>query len=221
MNAKEMFNDTSRRFFHYGRIEQCMPPEKPADSSTSLQIAVHVRDKAEARWFYGEVVGCSEEATKENHLEFRLSRYKVQCLPNPQLGDRGKVATRYELAGGKFVQIPHNSVLLEDREWTALAERLKGRRANFTIKRSDYLKGGLDEHAAFLLEDPSGNLLEVRSFRDTAAGPSWSKRSRALLSWSIWAIVAISILCWVQREMQKSEGNLGAQVYYAPMGTLH
>jgi extradiol dioxygenase family protein len=197
-------------------------PKNPADmSSTSLQIAVQVRDEAEARWFYREMVGCSEEATEKDHLEFRLSRYKIQCLLNPKLGDRGKVATRYELAGGKFVQLPHNSVLLKDREWNALAVRLKGRRINFTLKRSDYLKDSLDEHAAFLFEDPSGNLLEIRSFHAAAAGPSWRKRSRALLSWSISAIVALSVLCWVQREMQKSGGNFGAQVYYAPMRILH
>jgi uncharacterized protein len=197
-------------------------PKNPPDmSSTSLQIAVQVRNEAEARWFYREVVGCSEEAPEKEHLDFRLSRYKMQCVLNPQLGDRGKVATRYELSGGKFAQFPHNTVLLEDREWNALAARLKGRRANYTIRRSDHIKDGLDEHAAILFEDPSGNLLEIRSFHAAAAGSFWRKRSRALLSWSIWTVAAIGVLCWVQREIQKSEGNFGAQVYYAPMRTLH
>jgi extradiol dioxygenase family protein len=185
--------------------------------NSAPQITVEVRKNAEARRFYQEVLGCSEEPMKEGLLEFNLCCYKIACQLNPQLGERGSVVARYDLAGGKFVQIPHCSVVLESREWDALAERLKRRRANFVIKkRYDRFNGVPREQAILLLEDPSGNVLELRSFCNSAEGLLWRNRRRALRRWAPWAILTAFILCWILREAQKSEGNIGVQNYYAP-----
>jgi extradiol dioxygenase family protein len=100
---------------------------------TPSQTGVEVRDIAEARRFYQEVLGCSETPCDEQWLDFNLYGHPIMCRLNPQLGRQGRVASRYHPVEGKYVQVPIYSVVLELSEWRLLVRRLKQHKAKFRI----------------------------------------------------------------------------------------
>jgi extradiol dioxygenase family protein len=51
-------------------------------------------------------------------------------------------------------------------EWEALSERLSGIGVSFHIAPMIRFSGEVGEQATFFLKDPSGNVLEFKSFRD-------------------------------------------------------
>src|SRR6266852_190834 len=51
---------------------------------TPFQIGVQVRDIAEARRFYQEVLGCLEGSGGEEWLDFNLYGHQIVCRLNPQ-----------------------------------------------------------------------------------------------------------------------------------------
>ena len=55
-------------------------------SLTPFHVAVQVRDLAEARAFYGGVLGCSEGRSADAWVDFNLFGHQFVCHVNPELG---------------------------------------------------------------------------------------------------------------------------------------
>ncbi|MGA8707240.1 MAG: hypothetical protein WB646_09650 [Steroidobacteraceae bacterium] len=58
---------------------------------TPFRIVVQVRSIAEARRFYGDVLGCSEGRTDDEWVDFNLYGHQFVCHLNPALGDAGRI----------------------------------------------------------------------------------------------------------------------------------
>jgi extradiol dioxygenase family protein len=69
---------------------------------------------------------------------------------------------------GKDVPVPHFGVVLEWHSWHALAERLRGAGVAFGIEPGIRFQGRVGEQATMFFQDPSGNALEFKAFRDPA-----------------------------------------------------
>ena len=65
-------------------------------------------------------------------------------------------------------QIPsrHFGIILEPNQWEELAEKLKDNNINFIINPSTRFKGCTGEQSTMFVRDPSGNVLEFKSFKD-------------------------------------------------------
>ena len=137
-------------------------------SLTPFHVAVQVRDIAEARHFYKEILGCQEGRSDIRWVDFSLYGHQFVCHLNPALGKDGKIASHYNPVDGHGVPVPHCGVVLEMKEWGELAERLKRHRVQFVIEPYIRLKGDPGEQATLFLLDPSGNALEFKSFRNIA-----------------------------------------------------
>ncbi len=138
-------------------------------SLTPFHIAVQVRDLAEARRFYKEVLGCTEGRSAAHWVDFNLFGHQFVCHLNPELGPRGRIGALYNPVDGDRVPVPHCGVVLEMPAWTALAERLRSQGVEFVIEPHVRFKGAPGEQATMFLLDPSGNALEFKSFRDISA----------------------------------------------------
>jgi uncharacterized protein len=160
---------------------------------TPLQI----RDIAEARRFYQEVLGCLEDAKGDQCLDFNLYGHQIVCRLNPQLGKQGRVVSHYHLVDGKYVPIPHCRVVLEMREWRSLLKRLKLQKLKFVIEPYRHTKGAPGVQATLLLLDPSGNALEVQSFCNSAEESLRGERRRGLARWMPWTILTAFIVCCI------------------------
>ena len=111
-------------------------------------------------------LGCPEGRSDGGWVDFNLYGHQLVCHLNPQLGQQGKIASHSNPVDGHGVPVPHCGVVLEMKDWTALAERLRTHHVNFKIEPHIRFKGEPGEQATLFLLDPSGNALEFKSFKD-------------------------------------------------------
>ena len=95
------------------------------ESLTPFHIAVQVRDIAEARRFYKDILGCTEGRSDTCWVDFNLYGHQFVCHLNPELGASGKLASHFNLVDGHGVPVPHCGVVLRPAQWLELAERLR------------------------------------------------------------------------------------------------
>jgi uncharacterized protein len=184
--------------------------ESDVVETTPFQIAVQVRDIAEARRFYQGVLGRGDARSDEQRLDFNLYGHQVVCHLDPQLGRQGRTTSHYDPVLGKFVPVSHCGIVLETKEWSALAERLMQHKVAF--ERSVCLKSAPGEQASLYLLDPSGNALEFKSSRIVAEQLLRRERKKALGKYAPWTILSAFIWCWILLHARESANEMLAQL---------
>jgi uncharacterized protein len=136
------------------------------ESLTPFHIAVQVRDIAEARAFYKDILGCTEGRSDIDWVDFNLYGHQFVCHLNPALGKDGSIASHFNLVDGHGVPVPHCGVVLRPAQWAALAQRLGALGVKFLIEPGTRFNGQVGEQSTMFFVDPSGNALEFKAFRD-------------------------------------------------------
>jgi uncharacterized protein len=180
------------------------------------QTPLQIRDIAEARRFYQEVLGCLEGPKGNPWLDFNLYGHPIVCRLNPQLGKQDRVVSHYHMVDGKYAPIAHCGIVLEMREWRSLVKRLKQHRVKFVIEPYRLMKSAPGVQATLLLLDPSGNALEVQSFCDSDEEFLRCERQRALARSMPWAVLTAFIVCCILLLPKKSEDEIAAGTHSLP-----
>jgi extradiol dioxygenase family protein len=128
-----------------------------------FHLAVPVGDLAEARRFYGELLGCPEGRSSPDWVDFDFFGHQLVA----HLDHAGHArAPLYNPVDGKDVPVPHFGIVLEWEHWHRLAQRLKEAGVRFGIEPGIRFAGQVGEQATMFFQDPSGNALEFKAFRD-------------------------------------------------------
>jgi extradiol dioxygenase family protein len=133
---------------------------------TPFHIAIQVRDIAEARHFYGEVLGCAEGRSAREWVDFNLYGHQFVCHLNPALGREGRLTSHFNPVDGHGVPVPHCGVVLERGEWQRLVARLTQHAIEWVIEPTTRFAGTPGEQSTLFILDPTGNALEFKSFRN-------------------------------------------------------
>jgi hypothetical protein len=129
-----------------------------------FHLAFPVRDLAEARAFYGGVLGCPEGRSSDEWIDFDFKGHQIVAHLSPdEIGHRATNAV-----DGEEVPVRHFGVILTLPEWEELAEKLKAAGTRFVIEPQVRFKGQPGEQATMFFLDPSGNALEFKAFADDA-----------------------------------------------------
>jgi uncharacterized protein len=136
---------------------------------TPFHVAVQVRDLDEARRFYGSVLGCTEGRSAADWVDFNLYGHQFVCHLNRALGPHGRIGAHFNAVDGHGVPVPHCGVVLERRDWDALAERLSRHAVEWVVPPCTRFANQPGEQCTLFILDPSGNALEFKSLRDIAA----------------------------------------------------
>ncbi|MCA9005939.1 MAG: VOC family protein [Planctomycetaceae bacterium] len=131
-----------------------------------FHLAFQVRDIAEARVFYGGLLGCPEGRSAETWVDFNFFGHQVVCHLNPALGPEGKISSHANPVDGHGVPVPHFGVVLTMDHWNSLADRLREQQMEFVIEPYIRFVGQPGEQATMFFLDPSGNALEFKAFKD-------------------------------------------------------
>ena len=131
-----------------------------------FHLAIHVRDIAEARDFYLNIMGCTEGRSDQKWVDFNFYGHQLVCHLNPALSQENKVAAIKNPVDGHDVPVPHFGVVLEMSDWEALAVKLKQQGMNFEIEPYIRFKGHPGEQATMFFFDPSGNAIEIKAFKN-------------------------------------------------------
>jgi extradiol dioxygenase family protein len=132
-------------------------------SRPRFHLAFPVRDLAEARAFYGGLLGCPEGRSLADWVDFDLHGHQIVAHLAPD-----EVSARTNLVDGEAVPVRHFGLILAPDDWRALAARLKAAGAVFLIQPQTRFAGQPGEQDTMFLTDPSGNALEFKAFSDDA-----------------------------------------------------
>ena len=131
-----------------------------------FHLAIQVRNIAEAREFYGSLLECAEGRSDKNWVDFNLYGHQLVCHLNETIGKNGKVKSHTNPVEKNDVPVPHFGVVLEMDGWYKLAEKLQKKEISFIIEPTVRFKGDIGEQATMFFEDPSGNTLEFKAFKN-------------------------------------------------------
>ena len=127
--------------------------------------AIRVRDLAEARRFYGGLLGCPEGRSSDVWVDFDFFGHQLVCH---QLAadEEAAAAQSHNPVDGENVPVPHFGAVLELDDWRALANKLQAEGVVFIIKPQIRFEGQPGEQATMFLCDPSGNAIEFKAFEN-------------------------------------------------------
>jgi hypothetical protein len=132
-----------------------------------FHLAFPVRDLAEARDFYGGVLGLPEGRSSDTWIDFNLYGHQIVAhVADPPVSDDRAVPTLHNPVDGHDVPVPHFGVVLELDDWKELRDRLVAANVRFKIEPYIRFEGQVGEQATMFFLDPSGNALEFKAFAD-------------------------------------------------------
>ena len=127
-----------------------------------FHLAFPVRDIAEARAFYGELMGCPEGRSAPEWVDFDFYGHQIVAhLAPDECGHKQSSAV-----DGHDVPVKHFGAILPMDKWQAMAEKLVANKTAFVIEPYIRFKGEPGEQATMFFLDPSGNAIEMKSFAD-------------------------------------------------------
>jgi len=130
-----------------------------------FHLAFPVRDLAEARAFYGDLLGCPEGRSSENWVDFDFHGHQIVA----HLAPDECAGVQTSDVDGHNVPVRHFGAVLDMDTWEALAGKLTAAGTRFVIKPYVRFKGEAGEQATMFFLDPSGNALEFKAFKDMAS----------------------------------------------------
>jgi len=127
-----------------------------------FHLAFPVRDLAEARAFYGELLGCREGPSSAEWVDFDFFGHQIVAhLSANEAGHK-----EHNIVDGENVPVRNFGAILSMDAWHKLAVRLQERIVSFIIEPGTRFEGMPGEQATFFFLDPSGNALEFKAFHD-------------------------------------------------------
>ena len=127
-----------------------------------FHLAIPVHNVEECRIFYRDILGCTEgrSDTKWVDLDFFGHQLVIHYKPIEETDIHANQVD------GKQVPVPHFGVVLPWEEFEPFAERIKSHGIEFLIEPYTRFEGQIGEQATMFFNDPSGNALEFKSFKN-------------------------------------------------------
>jgi uncharacterized protein len=128
-----------------------------------FHLAFPVTDLAAARNFYVDVLGCRVGRSAERWIDFDFFGYQITAhLVEPGGASRGNPVD------GHDIPVPHFGLIMSWEDWHRAVDHMTYIGVRFRVEPHIRFKDAIGEQATFFLEDPSGNCLEFKAFRNPA-----------------------------------------------------
>jgi extradiol dioxygenase family protein len=137
-------------------------PHLPTPDYPRFHLAFPVTDLAEARRFYGALLGCAEGRSSDDWVDFDF--FGHQIVAHRVSATQMAVAT--SLVDGHNVPVRHFGVVLDPATWQRLADAFRAAGVEFIIEPYVRFRGEPGEQATMFFLDPFGNALEFKAFGD-------------------------------------------------------
>jgi extradiol dioxygenase family protein len=142
-------------------ISKIFPGDIMNDDYPRFHLALPVTDLLATAAFYQDVLGCARGRSSARWVDFdfwghQLVIHLVEELP----------AAAVNPVDGEKVPASHFGPILPWQDIQALIERLEAASISFAIKPTRRFEGRRGEQITMFIQDPSGNHLEFKSFRN-------------------------------------------------------
>lgn len=129
-----------------------------------FHLAIPVDNLEKARTFYRETLGCEEGRSSEQWVDFNFFGHQL-VIHHKETNSKEGIGGSNPV-DGKQVPIPHFGVVLQWEVFQNLAEELKKKQVEFVIAPYIRFEGKAGEQMTMFFNDPSGNALEFKAFKN-------------------------------------------------------
>jgi uncharacterized protein len=129
-----------------------------------FHLAFPVSDLEATRNFYVDILGCTMGRSSEKWIDFDFFGYQITAH---LVGDPLKSGSNP--VDGHEIPIPHFGLIMAWEDWHRAVDHMNYIGVAFRIAPHIRFKDTEGEQATFFLEDPAGNCLEFKAFRNPQA----------------------------------------------------
>lgn len=131
-------------------------------SLSPFHIAIPVHNLSECREFYREILKCEEGRSSDHWVDFNLFGHQLVIHYKP----KSEEDLHANPVDGKQVPVPHYGVVLPWEDFQKFADHLRNKGIDFIIEPYIRFEGQVGEQATMFFNDPAGNALEFKAFKD-------------------------------------------------------
>ena len=127
-----------------------------------FHLAFPVRALVQTERFYVDVLGCTLGRRTEQSINFNFHGHQIVAHLVASMSDHigaGRV-------DGKQVPPFHFGLVMDYEQWHTFRDELVEKGIEFRLKPHIRYPGKVGEQATLFVDDPSGNALEFKSFKD-------------------------------------------------------
>ena len=129
-----------------------------------FHLAIPVHNLKLCREFYANILNCPEGRSSDHWVDFDLYGHQLVIHEKPQEGGSETPVTNP--VDGKAVPVPHFGVVLDWEDWEELSKDLQDKGIEFVIEPYVRFEGQVGEQATMFFQDPEGNALEFKAFKN-------------------------------------------------------
>ena len=148
-------------FFCYSFKSSTLDGETLLDKLSPFHLAIPVNDLDKAKDFYNGLLGAEIGRSDPTWVDFNFYGHQLVC----HLTENNNAQSKNPV-DQHDVPVPHFGIVLEWDTFHQLAMDLKNNKVEFIIEPTIRFKGQVGEQATLFLNDPSGNAIEFKSFKD-------------------------------------------------------
>ena len=126
-----------------------------------FHLAFPVSNIKETKEWYIQVLGCSVGRESDRWIDFNFFGHQISAHLSEKLD-----SITHNQVDSKQIPSRHFGIILTSSDWNTLAERLTDLKIEFKINPYTRFKGKKGEQSTLFIEDPSGNCLEFKSFKN-------------------------------------------------------
>ena len=127
-----------------------------------FHLAFPVSDLKKTKEFYMQVLGCSVGRESNKWVDLNLHGHQIVAHLSP----KDCFSTVTNLVDGDQISSRHFGVILPWNDWEKLCEKIIDLGLQFIIKPKIRFKNKKGEQGTFFINDPSGNVLEFKTFKN-------------------------------------------------------
>lgn len=127
-----------------------------------FHLAIPVHNLDIARKFYKDILGCTTGRESEHWIDFNFFGHQLVT----HLSTNKSVSDVENIVDGDRVPVPHFGIILVKKDWNILVQDLSESGIKFIIEPRTRFKGKAGEQSTMFIKDPSGNVLEFKSFQN-------------------------------------------------------
>ena len=131
------------------------------DKLSPFHLAIPVNDLDKAIEFYTGLLRAEIGRSDPTWIDFNFYGHQLVCHLTESSNTQSKNPVDQH-----NVPVPHFGIVLEWDTFHQLAMDLKNNKVEFIIEPTIRFKGQVGEQATLFLNDPSGNAIEFKSFKD-------------------------------------------------------
>jgi len=131
-------------------------------SLSPFHLAIPVHNLEECRKFYRDILNCEEGRSSDHWVDFNFFGHQLVIHYKPQ----SSADLHTNPVDGKSVPVPHFGIVLDWGIFHDFAHELKNKGVDFIIEPYIRFEGLVGEQATMFFEDPAGNALEFKAFKN-------------------------------------------------------